>query len=74
MTVKQLVRNGADIIGRAWCVGIICAIAIICFFQMVPSFDHGTILTVHGNLGRLYFLATLALPGYSLIRWARAKS
>ena len=74
MTLQLFIRSLADITGRVWCVGILLAILIICFFQLVPSFDRGTILTVHGNLGRLYMLATVTLPGYFLVRWARSRT
>ena len=71
MLFHSFMRESARLIGQAWTIGIALAIVLICGFVLMPSFDHGTILTKHGDLGRLYLLATLALPGYALIRWSQ---
>ena len=74
MLFHSFIRNSAQIVGQAWMVGMALAVIIVCAFVLMPSFDHGTILTKHGDLGRLYILATLALPGYALVRWGSVRS
>jgi hypothetical protein len=74
MLFHSFIRESARTAGRAWTIGMALAVTIICGFVLMPSFDRGTILSNHGNLGRLYVLAVLALPGYALIRWASGHS
>jgi hypothetical protein len=72
MFFHSFIRESARVVGQAWTIGMAVAVIIICGFVLMPSFDRGTILTHHGDLGRLYMLALLALPGYALVRWGSA--
>lgn len=73
MLFHAFIRHSARTVGQAWSIGIALAVIIICGFVLMPSFDHGTILTKHGDLGRLYAIAILALPGYALVRWGSGR-
>jgi len=70
---RSIVGTGARLVGQVWTALIVLGVLVVCLFELMPSFDHGTILSVHGDLGQMYLLAALAMPGYALFRWGSAR-
>jgi hypothetical protein len=70
---QSFVRKTARLMGGVWIGLVVLGVLDFFAFEVMPSFDRGTILSAHGDLCHLYMLAMLAMPGYALARWGSAR-